>query len=45
MWNNKFELTYGSYSALDIEGYFEYIIKKHKAVTVNLPMKISVSKI
>ena len=28
-WNGKFELPDGSYSALDIQNYIEYIIKKH----------------
>ena len=32
-WNNKFELPDGSYSVSDIQNYFEYIIKKHEAVT------------
>ena len=31
-WNEEFELSYGSYSVSDIQGYFEYIIKKHKTV-------------
>ena len=29
MWNDEFELPNGSYSALDIQDYFEYIIKKN----------------
>ena len=28
-WNNKFDLTDGSYSVLDIQDYFEYILKNH----------------
>ena len=28
-WNGKFELPDGSYSALYIQNYIEYIIKKH----------------
>ena len=28
-WNEKFELPDGSYSVLDIQDYFEYILKKH----------------
>ena len=28
-WNDKFELPDGSYSVSDIQGYFEYILKKH----------------
>ena len=28
-WNDKFELTDGSYSVSDIQDYFEYVLKKH----------------
>ena len=28
-WNEEFELPDGSYSISDIQGYFEYILKKH----------------
>ena len=28
-WNDKFELSGGSYSVSDIQDYFEYILKKH----------------
>ena len=28
-WNNKFELSDGSYSVSDIQDCFEYILKKH----------------
>ena len=35
-WNEKFELPDGSYSVSDIPDYFEYILKKHKAVTNKL---------
>ena len=28
-WNDEFELPDGSYSVSDIQGYFEYILKKH----------------
>ena len=28
-WNDKFELSDGSYSASDIQDYFEYILKSH----------------
>ena len=34
-WNNKVDLAVGSYSALDIQDYFKYIIKKHDTVTDN----------
>ena len=33
--NGKFELPNGSYSVLDIQDYFEYIIKKYEKVTDN----------
>ena len=35
-WNEEFELSDGSYSVSDIQDYFEYIIKKHDAITDNL---------
>ena len=44
-WNNKFELSDGSYSVSDIKDYFEYIIKKHGENTDNPSMRISVKKI
>ena len=28
-WNHKFKLPDGSYSVLDVQDYFEYILKKH----------------
>ena len=34
-WNGKFELPDGSYSILDIQDYFEYILKKHGEVLIN----------
>ena len=34
-WNEQFELPEGSYPVLDIQDYFEYIIKKHETVTDN----------
>ena len=40
MWNDKFELHDGSYSASDILDYFDYIIKKHKTLIDNPPMRI-----
>ena len=39
-WNDKFELHDGSYSASDIPDYFDYIIKKHKTLIDNPPMRI-----
>ena len=44
-WNEKFELPDGSYSVLDIQGYFEYTLKKHWKETDNLSIKIQVNKI
>ena len=35
-WNEKFELPDGSYFVSDIPDYFEYILKKYKAVTNKL---------
>ena len=29
-WNDKFDLPNGSYSIVDIQDYYEFIIKKHK---------------
>ena len=34
-WNNEFDLPDESYSIADIQDYFEFIIKKHKALTEN----------
>ena len=42
--NDKFELPNSSYSVSNIQDYFEYIIKKHKSLTDNLPIRIYVSK-
>ena len=39
-WNNTFDLPDGSYSFADIQDYFEFIIKKHKTLTENLPVQI-----
>ena len=45
IWNDKFELSYGSYSVTDIQDYFEYILKKHGENTDNPSVKIYVNKI
>ena len=45
MWNEKFELPNESNSILDIQDYFQYIIKKHEAVTDNPAITIYVNKI
>ena len=42
-WNKKLELPDGS--ALDIQDYFYYIIKKHVPITDNLPIIIYVNQI
>ena len=46
-WNEKFELSDGSYSVSDIQDYFEYILKKYFEKTDNkIPsIRISVNKI
>ena len=44
-WNDKFELPDGSYSASDIQDYFEYILKKHGEHTDNPSVQIYVNKI
>ena len=43
--NEEFELPDGSYSVSDIQGYFEYILKKHDTVTENPSIMIYVNKI
>ena len=44
-WNEKFELSDGSYSVSDIQEYLEYIIKKHATVIDNPSIRIYVNKI
>ena len=44
-WNDEFDLLDGSYSIADIQGYFEFIIKKHRTLTENLPAQIYSNKI
>ena len=44
-WNDKFELPDGLYSVLDIQDYFEYILKKHGENIDNPLVKIYVYKI
>ena len=38
--NKNFELPVGSNSVLDIQEYFEHIIKKHESVADNLPIRM-----
>ena len=44
-WYNKFELTDGSHSILDIPDYFWYILKKHNENTDNTSIRTYVNKI
>ena len=44
-WNDKLELPDGSYSASDIQDYFEYILKKHEENTDKPSVYIYVNKI
>ena len=44
-WNDKFELPGGSYSVLDIQDYFEYILEKHGEDIDEPSVQISVNKI
>ena len=39
-WNHTFDLPDGSYSIVDIQDYFEFIIKKHETLAENLPIQI-----
>ena len=43
--NDEFELTAGSYSASDIQDYFECIVKKHETVIGKPSIRIYVNKI
>ena len=44
-WNDTFDLPDGSYSIADIHDYFEFIIRKHEALTENLSVQIYSNKI
>ena len=44
-WRETFDLPDGSYTIDDILDYFESIIKKHEALTDNLPVQIYANKI
>ena len=44
-WNDTFNLPDGSYSVVDIQDYFEFIIKKRKTLTENSPVQIYPNKI
>ena len=43
-WNDPFDLRDGSYSIADIQDYFEFIIKKHEALTENPSIQIYSNK-
>ena len=43
--NEEFKLSHGSYSVSDIQDYFEYIFKKHEAVTDNPSIRIYINRI
>ena len=44
-WSEEFKLPDGSYSASDIQDYFEYILKKHSESFDNPSIRIYVNKI
>ena len=44
-WRDEFELPDGSYSILDIQDYFEYILQKHSESVDNPSIRIYVNKI
>ena len=45
-WSEQFDISDGSYSVPDIQGYLEFIIKKHKTITdEDSPIKIYANKI
>ena len=45
IWNDQFDLLNGSHSITDIQGYIEYIIKKHETIADNPPMQTYTNKI
>ena len=44
-WNETFDLPNGSYSIVDIQDYFEFIIKKHDSLSGNPSIQIYPNKI
>ena len=44
-WNDTFDLPDCSYSIVDIQDYFEFIMKKHETLTGNSPVQIYPNKI
>ena len=45
MWSQKFDLPDGSYNILEIQDYFEYIIKKHETIAETAPILIYANNI
>ena len=45
IWNDEFDLPDGSYSISDTQDYFEFIIKKHEALSENPPIQTYLNKI
>ena len=44
-WNDTYDLPDGSYSIVDIQDYFEFIVKKHETLSENPPIQIYPNKI
>ena len=44
-WNDEFDLPDGSYSVVEIQDYFEFIIKKDETLAENRPVQIYSNKI
>ena len=44
-WSEEFELPDGSYSFLDIQNYFEYILKKHSESVDNQSIRMYINRI
>ena len=44
-WNDEFGLPNDSYSVSDIKYYFEFFIKKHKAITAIPPIYVYIKRI
>ena len=44
-WKDKFWLPDGSYSLLDIQDYFEHIIKKYETLTNNSQIRKNINRI
>ena len=44
-WSEEFELPDGSYSILDIQNYFEYILKKHSESVDNPSIRMYINRI